>query len=170
MLTPDESGDQHLNAIARQIGADGGARRVGCRHDLLVRGIESGEVVLDVVEEDLDLDEVAHDDLADFLDALDAASTSLTVSTNEGGNNTNMNSAKARKAKALMDTKGVPRRDRFMVIHADGLNSGMLADTTATSSDYNAVKALVEATKSADTPSAASNVCPKQPRKTPAMA
>lgn len=79
-----------------------------------------------------------------ILDALDAASTSLTVSTNEGGNNTNMNSAKARKAKALMDTKGVPRRDRFMVIHADGLNSGMLADTTATSSDYNAVKALVQ--------------------------
>lgn len=78
-----------------------------------------------------------------IVDALDA-NGSVQVGVNIGGTSTNMNTAKARAAKALLDGAGVPKRDRFMLIHTDGLNNGMLADTTATNSDYNAVKSLVQ--------------------------
>ncbi len=78
-----------------------------------------------------------------IIDAMDAAGAVL-VDQNVGGTNTNMNTAKARKAKAIMDAYGVPKGDRYMLIHANGLNNGMLADTAATSSDFNAVKALVQ--------------------------
>jgi hypothetical protein len=78
-----------------------------------------------------------------ILDALDAASTSLTVSTNEGGTGTNMNTAKFRKAKSLLDGKNVPVTDRYMIMHANNLY-GLLGDTTATSHDYNTIRALVD--------------------------
>lgn len=78
-----------------------------------------------------------------IVDALDAGGA-VTISVNIGGTSTNMNTAKARAAKALLDKQGAPKRDRFMLIHTDGLNNGMLADTVATSSDYNAIKALVQ--------------------------
>ncbi len=79
-----------------------------------------------------------------IIDALDAAAASAQVSKDIGGANTDMNSAKARKAKALMDAAGVPKTDRTMLIHANGLNNGMLAENTTTSSDWNTVKALVQ--------------------------
>ena len=78
-----------------------------------------------------------------ILDALDAASTSLTVGTDIGGTGTNYNTVKARTAKKLLDAKGVPAGDRFMVIHANNL-FGLLGDTNATSSDFNTIRALVD--------------------------
>lgn len=78
-----------------------------------------------------------------ILDAADAAGA-VQVGVNIGGTNTPMNSAKAREAKRLMDKAGVPPRDRYIVIHTDGLNIGMLADTVATSTDFNTIKALVQ--------------------------
>lgn len=80
-----------------------------------------------------------------ILDALDAAATSLTVSTDIGGTGTGLNTAKLRRASALMNKKGVPRGkgERHLVISADGLEQ-LLGETNVTSSDYNAVKALVD--------------------------
>jgi len=78
-----------------------------------------------------------------ILDAIDAASTSLTVSTDIGGTGTNLNTAKFRYARKLLSAGGVPKSDRHFVIHSDSLY-GLLGDTTATSSDFNTIKALVE--------------------------
>lgn len=78
-----------------------------------------------------------------ILDALDAASTSLTVGINVGGTATNLNTAKCRLAKAKLDKKGVPMADRYAAIHANGLY-GLLGDADANTFDKNAVKALVE--------------------------
>jgi hypothetical protein len=77
------------------------------------------------------------------IDALDAASTTLTVATTVGGAGTGWNVAKAREAKRLLDDQGVPMEGRCSVITATGL-SDMLGTTEATSSDYNTVKALVQ--------------------------
>jgi hypothetical protein len=54
----------------------------------------------------------------------------------------NMNVAKLRQAKGLMDKNNVPPTDRHIVIHSNGLQS-LLAETAVTSSDFNTVKALV---------------------------
>lgn len=78
-----------------------------------------------------------------ILDALDAASTSLTVGVNVGGSNTNLNTAKCRLAKARLDKKGVPMGDRYAVVHANGMY-GLLGDADANTFDKNAVKALVD--------------------------
>jgi len=78
-----------------------------------------------------------------LIDALDAASSTLTVATTVGGAATGWNVAKAREAKRLLDDQGVPMEDRCAVITATGL-SDMLGTTEATSSDYNTVKALVQ--------------------------
>lgn len=77
-----------------------------------------------------------------ILDALDAASTTLTVATTVGGAGTDMNTAKVRRAKRLLDDQGVPMADRTIVVSAQGLEA-MLGTTEATSSDFNTVKALV---------------------------
>lgn len=77
-----------------------------------------------------------------ILDALTASSTSLTVSNDIGGTDTNLNVAKLREAKKLMDKNNVPPQDRHMIIHANSLAS-LLSETAVTSSDYNTVKALV---------------------------
>jgi len=77
-----------------------------------------------------------------ILDALLAASSTLTVATSIGGAGTDMNTAKVRRAKRLLDDQGVPMDDRTMVVSATGLEA-MLGTTEATSSDYNSVKALV---------------------------
>ena len=74
--------------------------------------------------------------------ALDAASSSLTVAASIGGAGTNMNVAKIREAKLLLDKKNVPQEDRALVIHADGL-ANLLSETSVTSSDFVNVKALV---------------------------
>jgi len=78
-----------------------------------------------------------------ILDALAASSTSLTVGNDIGGTDTNLNVAKLREAKRLMDKNNVPMDNRHIVIHANGLSS-LLSETSVTSSDFNTVKALVQ--------------------------
>ena len=70
------------------------------------------------------------------------SSTSLTVSNDIGGTDTNMNVAKLREAKKLLDTNNVPPTDRHMIIHANSLAS-LLSETSVTSADFNTVRALV---------------------------
>jgi hypothetical protein len=77
------------------------------------------------------------------IDALSGSGTSLTVATTIGGAGTNMNLAKLLEAKELLDTGNVPAQDRCMLIHASGL-AALLDDTKIASSDYAAVKALVQ--------------------------
>ena len=77
-----------------------------------------------------------------ILDALTASSTSLTVANSIGGSNTNLNVAKLREAKKLLDTNNVPPTDRHMIIHANSLAS-LLSETSVTSADFNTVRALV---------------------------
>lgn len=76
------------------------------------------------------------------LDALAASSTSLTVANSVGGANTNLNVAKLREAKKLLDKGNVPPEGRHIILHANGLAS-LLSETAVTSSDFNTVKALV---------------------------
>jgi hypothetical protein len=78
-----------------------------------------------------------------ILDALAASSTSLTVSNDIGGSDTNMNITKLREAKRLMDKNNVPPDGRNIIIHANGL-ANLLSETSVTSSDFNSVKALVQ--------------------------
>jgi len=77
-----------------------------------------------------------------ILDALSASSTSLTVANSIGGSTTNLNVAKLRRAKKLMDANNVPMEGRAMIISASGLE-GLLGETQTTSTDYNSVRALV---------------------------
>lgn len=77
------------------------------------------------------------------IDALSGSGTALTVATGIGGATTNMNLAKLLEAKELLDTGNVPAQDRCMLIHASGL-AALLDDTKIASSDYAAVKALVQ--------------------------
>jgi len=77
-----------------------------------------------------------------IIDALTASSTSLTVSNDIGGTDTNLNLDKLLEAKKLLDKGNVPPQDRHMVIHANSLAS-ILGEQKLTSSDYASVKALV---------------------------
>lgn len=77
------------------------------------------------------------------LDALDASATSLTVDNDIGGTDSNLNVAKLRESKRLLDAKNVPMDNRHLIIHADSLAS-LLGETSVTSSDFNTVKALVQ--------------------------
>ena len=77
-----------------------------------------------------------------IIDAMEAASTSLTVATTVGGAGTNMNTAKYREAKKLLDAGGVQQTDRHMLMHANNL-FGMLGDPQATSGDFASIRALV---------------------------
>lgn len=77
------------------------------------------------------------------IDALDAAGTSLTVSDDIGGSGTNLNTAKFRKAKQLLDKSGASKMDRKFLTHANNIY-GLLGDADANTFDKNAVKALVD--------------------------
>jgi len=77
-----------------------------------------------------------------IIDALEGSSTSLTVANSIGGANTNLNVAKLREAKKLLDGKNVPPQDRHIILHANNL-AALLGETEATSTDFNSVKALV---------------------------
>lgn len=77
-----------------------------------------------------------------ILDALSNSSTSLTVSNDIGGSDTNMNVAKLREAKKLLDKNNVPFEGRHIVLHANSLAS-LLSETAVTSADFNTVRALV---------------------------
>lgn len=78
-----------------------------------------------------------------IIDALVNSSTSLTVANSIGGAATNLNMAKLREAKRLLDKNNVPPEGRHMVIHANSL-ANLLSETAITSSDFNSVKALVQ--------------------------
>ena len=78
-----------------------------------------------------------------IIDALVNSSTSLTVANSIGGSNTNLNMAKLRDAKRLLDKSNVPPEGRHIVIHANNL-ANLLSETAVTSSDFNTVKALVQ--------------------------
>lgn len=77
-----------------------------------------------------------------IIDALEGSGTSLTVANSIGGSNTDLNVAKLREAKKLLDGKNVPPQDRHIILHANNLSS-LLSETSVTSSDFNTVKALV---------------------------
>lgn len=77
------------------------------------------------------------------IDAIAASSTSLTVSNDIGGTDSNLNVAKLRRAKSLLDTNNVPMDERYLLIHAANLQN-LLSETSVTSSDFNTVKALVQ--------------------------
>lgn len=77
------------------------------------------------------------------IDALAGSGTSLTVSNDIGATDSNLNVAKLREAKRLMDAGNVPMDDRYILIHASNLAS-LLSETSVTSSDFNSVKALVQ--------------------------
>lgn len=76
------------------------------------------------------------------LDALTAASGTLTVANSVGGSNTNLNVAKLRDIKKQMDAKNVPPQGRVIIAHANNMDA-LLSETSVTSSDFNSVKALV---------------------------
>ena len=78
-----------------------------------------------------------------ILDALAGSSTSLTVSNDIGASDSNLNVAKLREAKRLLDKGNVPMDGRHIIVHANGLSS-LLSETAVTSSDFNTVKALVQ--------------------------
>jgi hypothetical protein len=77
-----------------------------------------------------------------IIDALEGSSTALTVANDIGGTDTNLNVAKLREAKKLLDKNNVPPQDRHIVLHANNL-SALLSETEVTSTDFNTVKALV---------------------------
>lgn len=76
-----------------------------------------------------------------IIDALTAASTSLTVAKTIGGNNAH-NVGKLRRAKRLLDAGAVPMDARHFVQSPVALEQ-LLNVTQVTSADYNSVKALV---------------------------
>lgn len=78
-----------------------------------------------------------------IINAIAASSTSLTVSNDIGGTDSNLNVAKLRKAKELMDKANVPAGDRYLLLHAANMMA-LLSETAVTSSDFNTVKALVQ--------------------------
>lgn len=77
-----------------------------------------------------------------ILDALAAGSTSNTVSNDIGGTDSNLNVAKLREAKRLLDQDNVPMDGRTILVHANSLTA-LLGETEVTSSDFNSVRALV---------------------------
>jgi len=78
-----------------------------------------------------------------IINALANSSSTLTVSNDIGGTDSNLNVAKLRRAKSLLDTANVPMDDRYILIHAANLQS-LLSETAVTSTDFNTVKALVQ--------------------------
>jgi hypothetical protein len=78
-----------------------------------------------------------------ILDAFDAASSSLTIDTDIGGSDTNLNTAKFREARKLHSANGVSKMDRYLITHSNNLY-GLLGDSDANTFDKNAVKALVD--------------------------
>lgn len=78
-----------------------------------------------------------------ILDAMDAASSSLTIATSVGGADTNLNTTKCREARKLLSANGVSKADRFVITHSNNI-FGLLGDSDANTVDKNAVKMLVD--------------------------
>jgi len=77
-----------------------------------------------------------------IIDAIDAASTTLTVSEAIGGANTGLNTSKLRRAMRLLDDNAVPAGQRYFLGHAIAKEQ-LLGETEPTSGDFNTVRALV---------------------------
>lgn len=79
------------------------------------------------------------------IDALDAASSSLTVAktvvTTGAAASSNLNVGKVIEAARLLDAKNVPSEDRIFLAHANS-KAGLLGDERAVSADYHAARAL----------------------------
>lgn len=78
-----------------------------------------------------------------IIDALEASATTLTVSNDIGGVDSDLNTAKVRRAKRLLDDQGVPSADRSWLNSALGLEA-LLGDSDADTFDKNAIKALFD--------------------------
>lgn len=80
-----------------------------------------------------------------ILDALDAAATTLTVDNDVGGTDTGLNTAKCRRARRLLNEKGVPKSkgERCMLISSEGMEQ-LLGDDDANTVDKNVIKALYD--------------------------
>lgn len=80
-----------------------------------------------------------------IIDALDAAATALTVDNDVGGADTGLNTAKCRRARRLLNEKGVPKGkgDRCFVISSEGMEQ-LLGDGDANTVDKNVIKALYD--------------------------
>jgi hypothetical protein len=80
-----------------------------------------------------------------IIDALDAASSLAgTVDEDIGGTNTPLNADKFRRAKRYLVQQQATGGDHYMLINAIGME-GALAESEVTSSDYQIMKALVDA-------------------------
>ena len=81
------------------------------------------------------------------IDALDAATSVAVANTvaedGTAGSASDMNTGKIRAAKAARDANNVPPDNRVLLMHANSLEA-LLAQTSATSSDFNSVRALVD--------------------------
>ena len=81
------------------------------------------------------------------IDALDAATSIAVANTvaedGTAGSASDMNTGKIRAAKAALDANNVPPDNRVLLMHANSLEA-LLAQTSATSSDFNSVRALVD--------------------------
>ena len=82
-----------------------------------------------------------------MIDALDAATSVAVANTvaEDGttGSASDMNTGKIRAAKAALDANNVPPDNRVLIMHANSLEA-LLSQTSATSSDFNSVRALVD--------------------------
>tara|TARA_B100001123_G_scaffold205879_1_gene233387 strand:- start:314 stop:1171 length:858 start_codon:yes stop_codon:yes gene_type:complete len=81
-----------------------------------------------------------------IIDALDAGTSIAVANTvaedGTSGSASDLNTGKIRAAKKSLDANNVPPGDRVLLIHANNLSS-LLAQTSATSQDFNSVRALV---------------------------
>lgn len=81
------------------------------------------------------------------IDALDAATSVAVANTvaEDGttGSASDMNTGKIRAAKAALDANNVPPDNRVLIMHANSLEA-LLSQTSATSQDFNSVRALVD--------------------------
>jgi hypothetical protein len=80
-----------------------------------------------------------------IVDALDAASTTLTVASSVGGSSSGLNTAKLRRAARLLDDQGVPRGkgERTALCSTEGKEQ-LLGDDDANTADKNIIKALYD--------------------------
>ncbi|MCF6216853.1 MAG: phage capsid protein, partial [Emcibacter sp.] len=77
-----------------------------------------------------------------IIDSWDASGTTNSVAKSVGGADTSLNIPKLIEARRLLGVKNIPKSDQFFAGHENSL-AGLLAQTEATSIDYNSVKALV---------------------------
>lgn len=81
------------------------------------------------------------------IDALDAATSVAVANTvaedGSSGSASDMNTGKIRAAKAALDTNNVPADNRVLLMHANSLEA-LMGQTSATSADFNSVRALVD--------------------------